>query len=212
MKFIKIFSVLLLLGFNTQAQVKAQDGKTYGTAKIGDQLWTTENLNVSTYRNGDIIPQVQDSVAWAYLTTGAWCYYENKTANGTKYGKLYNWYAVNDPRGLAPEGWHVPTEEELMQLMNKFTADKMKSGSGWDEDVKIKNNKDANSTGFSALPAGCRYENGRFVDIGLMGIWWSSSEVDNSRSHSRYLTKADYFSSSLSADKKRGSSVRCIKD
>ena len=67
--------------------------------KIGDQTWTTKNLDVSAYKNGDAIPQVQDEEEWANLTTGAWCYYENDTENGTTYGKLYNWYAVNDPRG-----------------------------------------------------------------------------------------------------------------
>ena len=71
---------------------------------IGNQVWMTKNLNVETYRNGDIIPQVQDSTAWANLTTGAWCYYENESSNGEKYGKHYNWYAVNDSLGLAPKG------------------------------------------------------------------------------------------------------------
>jgi len=76
--------------------------------KIGTQTWTSKNLDVTTYRNGDVIPEVKDANAWANLTTGAWCYYENESDNGTSYGKLYNWYAVNDPRGLAPTGYHIP--------------------------------------------------------------------------------------------------------
>jgi hypothetical protein len=92
------------------------DGNVYGAVKIGNQVWTKENLNVSKYRNGDIIPQVTNQTEWSNLTTGAWCYYENSTANGTTYGKLYNWYAVNDPRGLAPQGWHVSSNDEWTVL------------------------------------------------------------------------------------------------
>jgi len=83
---------------------------------IGTQTWTKCNLDVTTYRNGDPIPEVTDPAAWAALTTGAWCHYANNTANGTIYGKLYNWYAVNDPRGLAPIGQHIPTDAEWITL------------------------------------------------------------------------------------------------
>jgi uncharacterized protein (TIGR02145 family) len=118
---------------------------------IGTQVWMSTNLNVSTYRNGDIIPQVQDEDAWANLTTGAWCYYENNAANGTKYGKLYNWYAVNDARGLAPAGWHIPTDGEWTVLENSLGDDagkKMKSTSGWEswtEDITCSNCKTWNA-------------------------------------------------------------------
>ena len=118
---------------------------------IGSQVWTSTNLNVSTYRNGDVIPQVQDRDAWAKLTTGAWCYYENNAANGTKYGKLYNWYAVNDARGLAPAGWHIPTDQEWTVLENSLGDDagkKMKSTSGWEswtEDITCSNCKTWNA-------------------------------------------------------------------
>ena len=88
------------LATHTNAQVAAQDGKDYKTVKIGRQIWMAENLNVSTYRNGDSIPQVQDPKVWSNLKTGAWCYYEGNEKLGGKYGKLYNWYAVTDPRGL----------------------------------------------------------------------------------------------------------------
>jgi uncharacterized protein (TIGR02145 family) len=106
------------------------------TVIIGSQVWTSTNLNVSTYRNGDIIPQVKDKDAWAGLTTGAWCYYENDAANGTKYGKLYNWYAVNDARGLAPKGYHIPSDAEWTKLTDYLggrsaAGTKMKSAVGW---------------------------------------------------------------------------------
>ena len=118
---------------------------------IGSQVWMSTNLNVSTYRNGDVIPQVQDQVTWDKLTTGAWCYYENNAANGTKYGKLYNWYAVNDARGLAPAGWHIPTDQEWTVLENSLGDDavkKMKSTSGWEswtEDITCSNCKTWNT-------------------------------------------------------------------
>ena len=118
---------------------------------IGSQVWTSTNLNVSTYRNGDVIPQVQDKDTWDKLTTGAWCYYENNAANGTKYGKLYNWYAVNDARGLAPAGWHIPTDQEWTVLENSLGDDagkKMKSTSGWEswtEDITCSNCKTWNA-------------------------------------------------------------------
>lgn len=81
----------------------------YKSVKIGNQVWMTSNLDVGCYRNGDPIPEVRDPIQWSDLRTGAWCYYENDSGNGTR---LYNWYAVNDPRGLAPLGWHIPSDEE----------------------------------------------------------------------------------------------------
>jgi uncharacterized protein (TIGR02145 family) len=115
---------------HTTFSKKAQD------VTIGTQTWTSKNLNVSTYRNGDTIPEVQDKNAWAKLKTGAWCYYENKTANGTTYGKLYNCYAVNDSRGLAPIGYHLPTDAEWTILTDYLGGEsvansKMKSTSRW---------------------------------------------------------------------------------
>jgi hypothetical protein len=93
-------------------------GCPIATTTICDQTWMVKNLDVDHYRNGDPIPQVTDPAAWAALTTGAWCYYYNDPAIGAIYGKLYNWYAVNDPRGLAPVGWHIPTEPEWITLVN----------------------------------------------------------------------------------------------
>ena len=99
---LSFFFALALLGNNAIAQ----------TVVVGTQTWSAQNLDVTTYKNGDAIPQVQDAEAWKNLTTGAWCYYENKTSYGTTYGKLYNWYAVTDARGLAPQGFHVPTDAD----------------------------------------------------------------------------------------------------
>ena len=113
------------------------------TIQICNQIWMQKNLAVDHYRNGDPIPQVTDPTEWASLTTGAWCYYNNDPANGSIYGKLYNWFAVNDPRGLAPTGWHIPTDDRDIptssewQLLsdclggNEIAGGKMKSTSGW---------------------------------------------------------------------------------
>jgi hypothetical protein len=107
------------------------------TVTIGTQVWTTKNLDVATFRNGDAIPQAKTNEEWEAAGDNkqpAWCYYENNTANGTKYGKLYNWFAVVDYRGLAPAGWHVPTDGEWTVLENSIGDDagkKMKSSSGW---------------------------------------------------------------------------------
>ena len=110
------------------------------TVTIGTQVWMTKNLDVATFRNGDPIPQAKTDEEWDKANEKeqpAWCYYDNLPRNGEKYGKLYNWYAVNDPRGLAPEGWHVPSDAEWTVLIDYLgggdvAGTKMKSKSGWD--------------------------------------------------------------------------------
>ena len=110
---------------------------------IGTQVWMTKNLDVATFRNGDPIPQAKTSdeewdKAYVDAEQPAWCYFDNLPRNGEKYGKLYNWYAVNDPRGLAPEGWHVPSDAEWTQLTDYLggrekAGAKMKSENGWSD-------------------------------------------------------------------------------
>lgn len=124
---------------------------------IGTQVWMIKNLSTTKYRNGDVIPQVTDPVQWSTLTTGAWCYYENNPANEAIYGKLYNWYAVNDLRGLAPVGWHIPTQSEYQTLQSclgggAVAGGKMKTLSLW----AAPNAGADNSSGFTAYPAGYR--------------------------------------------------------
>ena len=179
--------------------------------KKSTQTWMSYNLSVSNYRNGDVIPEVQDKTAWANLTTGAWCYYEN--ANDKKYGKLYNWYAVNDPRGLAPKGYHIPSDEEwkiLTDYLGDAAEGKMKSITGWDED-----GNGINTIGFNAFPGGCRNIDGSFCGIGTFTAFWSSSE--ESSIHAKdFSLLAGYFSSGFnscsSSNKRNGFSVRCLKD
>jgi uncharacterized protein (TIGR02145 family) len=185
---------------------------------IGTQVWSIKNLDVSTYRNGDLIPQVADATTWANLTTGAWCYYNNDPANGAIYGKLYNWYAVNDPRGLAPLGWHVPSSGEWTTLSTTLGGDAVAGGKLKTTGTTIwasPNTNATNESGFTALPGGSRYYdgNGVFANVGGYGNWWSSTEFNiPAYAWSRglyYDNRASYGSGSL---KQEGYSVRCIRD
>jgi uncharacterized protein (TIGR02145 family) len=191
--------------------------------RIGNQVWTRTNLNVTTYRNGDKIPQVQDAKAWANLKTGAWCYYENKTENGTTYGKLYNFYAVNDSRGLAPKGYHIPTDAEWTILTdylgggrNSYAGPrKMKSNTGWKSHLNRSNGNGDNTSGFNALPGGCRFNNGGFGRVGQSGFWWSSSEDDTNINYFRSIELHQNYENIVIYGinvKRDGFSVRCLRD
>jgi uncharacterized protein (TIGR02145 family) len=139
-------SLLFALTFIVSTTIHAQqygsfkdsrDGRVYKTVKIGNQVWMAENLNVDRFRNGDPIPEARTKEEWLKADENkqpAWCYYDNNPANGTKYGKLYNWFAVNDSRGLAPAGYHIPSDAEWTQLTDFLGSEagtKMKSTSGW---------------------------------------------------------------------------------
>ena len=179
--------------------------------QIGSQVWSAKNLDVTTYRNGDLIPEVQDNIAWVNLTTGAWCYYDNDASNGIKYGKLYNWYAVNDPRGLAPNGYHIPTDDEWTKLTQYLGGEdeagkKMKSASGWDS-----NFNGTNSSGFSGLPGG-KSINGSFHSIGNGCYFWSSSEDNEDFAWLRELVFIGDDFNRRSIYKGEGLSVRCLRD
>jgi len=193
---------------------------------ICGKIWMGCNLNVDQYRNGDPIPEVKDAKEWANLKTGAWCYYDNNPANGEKYGKLYNWYAVNDPRGLAPDGWHVPSDAEWKELemclgMTQTEADK----SGWrgtteggdlketgTEHWNSPNTGATNKHSFSALPGGWRGNDGTFGYIGSYGDWWSSTEDDATNAWGRTLGYDNANVSRNYDDKADGFSVRCLRD
>jgi uncharacterized protein (TIGR02145 family) len=181
--------------------------------RIGNQIWMTRNLNVSKYRNGDPIPQVTDPTQWANLTTGAWCYYNNGAVNGAIYGKLYNWYAVNDPRGLAPVGWHVPSDAEWTVLITflgggSAAGGKMKAIAGWN----APNNNATNSSGFTALPGGDHSGFGPFDGIGDSTSWWSSSAYNATNTWVRFVSSNDALALRYNLPNDFGVSVRCIKD
>jgi len=192
----------------------------YSFVKIGNQKWMTENLNVTHYKNGDKIPQVRNQHDWDTLTTGAWCWYKNDSAKSAVYGKLYNWFAVNDPRGLAPTGWHVASDAEWDTLTAYLGGSRkggklkdtgtVEAGTGWWHEP---NNGATNKTGFTALPGGYRsYSNGIFYYNGYEGLWWTSTKYDNMCSWARYLYNNAGTIDRGGANKPNGFSVRCIKD
>lgn len=195
------------------------DGNVYNSITIGTQCWMQQNLNVSHYRNGDIIPQVTDPTEWAAYTTGAWCYYANNTANGIIYGKLYNWYAVNDPRGLAPEGYHIPTESEWTELVNYLGGFNVSGG-------KLKatgttywfnpNTGATNESNFSALPSGARSSSSTagFFNINLLVGYWSISNYNgnNDEIFTISLSNSSTEVSTYGQYKNQGYSIRCLKD
>jgi uncharacterized protein (TIGR02145 family) len=191
----------------------AEKSKEAGTVKIGAQNWAVANLNVSTFRNGDSIPEAKTNKEWVAAGESgksAWCYYNNDPKNGAKYGKLYNWYAMNDPRGLAPAGWTLATDADWAELGSHLggqgvAGNKLKSTSLW-----IDGNNGTNETGFTGLPGGYRVENGTFVNIGSIGTWWSSTESKNLTAIDYYLVLSGALDRSISP-KQRGESVRCIR-
>jgi uncharacterized protein (TIGR02145 family) len=192
------------------------------TTTICDQVWMVKNLDVTTYRNGDPIPEVTNPTEWVNLTTGAWCYFENNSANGTVYGKLYNWYAVNDSRGLAPAGWHVPSDEEWTILSDCLGGElvaggAMKSTGTLEAGTGLwlsPNTGATNSSGFSGLPGGFRevFVGGNFGFIGFVGYWWSSKEEDTNNAFDRNMNSLTIDITRGTENKRNGFSVRCIRD
>lgn len=213
------FLLVLAIGFTllqscSKSDTASNSSNSNQTVTIGSQTWMLKNLDVSKYRNGDPIPQVTDPTEWAGLTTGAWCYYNNDSANGTTYGKLYNWYAVNDPRGLAPTGYHVPTDAEWTTLTDflggePVAGDKMKATTGW---IPISGIINTNSSGFTGLPGGYRSNDGSCNLIGFYGYWWSSSEDSAVGAWNRYLGYNNGPVGKYGDDKVHGNSVRCLRD
>ena len=185
-----------------------------GTIRIGTQTWASVNLNVRTFRNGDSIPEARTNQEWVAAGEAgkpAWCYYNNDPANGKKYGKLYNWYAINDPRGLAPAGWTLPTDADWAKLAFylgglETAGEKMKSTSAW-----IGGNNGTNEAGFDGLPGGYRVENGTFLNLGSIGTWWSLTESRSVNGIDYYLVLGRSLGRSITP-KQRGESVRCIRN
>ena len=202
------------MSFSTQI-ITDIDGNYYHAVTIGAQVWLVENLKVTHYSNGNLIPNVTDDASWGNLTTGAYCDYNNDPVNNTAYGRLYNWYAVADNRNIAPIGWHVPTDAEWTTLAN-YLGGESQAGGKLKETGTIHwqspNTGATNETGFSALPGGYRYSVGAFYNIATNGWWWSSTETyvsygwEQSMFYSNSRTERNYTA------KNNGLSVRCIKD
>jgi uncharacterized protein (TIGR02145 family) len=183
---------------------------------IGTQTWTLYNLDATKYRNGDDIPQITDNTAWLTSTTGAWCYYNNNSANGAIYGKLYNWYAVNDPRGLAPVGYHIPSDAEYTTLANNLGGASIAGGALKETGTThwvAPNTGATNSSGFTALGGGSRSSaSGNFFLFNQWGIWWSSTQQSSNQAYALRLYNDNGTAYCQSYEKYAAGSVRCIKD
>jgi len=202
---------------STEALITSTDGvAAIPSIKIGTQRWMTTNLSVSRYRNGDKIPQVKNPAAWSGLTTGAWCWYNNDAANDSVYGKLYNYYAVSDSRGLAPTGWHIPTDAEWTTLSTFLGGDAVAGGKMKEAGTAHWLNPNfgaTNSSGFTALPGGLR-QNGSFFILGSWGSWWSTTPdiFDPNNIWGRFIFSDYELLGRGLTDKSYGYSVRCVKD
>jgi uncharacterized protein (TIGR02145 family) len=182
---------------------------------IGTQTWTGCNANVDTYANGDPIPQVTDPIVWAGLTTGAWCYYDNDPLNGAKYGKLYNWYAVNDSRGLAPTGYHVPSVNEWYTLSAYLSGYSIDPGGELKEANSCSwyppNIGATDSTGFTGLPGGLN-QGGFYSSLNNVGYFWTFTLTLGQANHIYLWTNNAEINFDTSVYFYNGMSVRFIKD
>ncbi len=190
------------------------DGTVYSSIVINGQEWMQQNLAVTKYRNGDPIPTGLSDATWQSTTSGAYAIYNNDAASNTTYGKLYNWYAVNDSRGLCPTGWHVPSHAEWTTLETSLggssvAGGKMKSTTGWN----APNTAATNESGFTGLPGGYRYNDGTYNLIGYYGGWWSSTESNSVNAWYRNMGYYDsYVGRGYDLSKRFGFSVRCVRD
>jgi uncharacterized protein (TIGR02145 family) len=207
----KMRSLSLVIGTLIFLAIQISSALAQETITIGAQVWMSKNLDVDNFRNGDLIPHASSAEEWKSAGENkqpAWCYYDNDPANGAKYGKLYNCYTVNDSRGLAPKGYHLPSGAELLTLnesLGENAGTKLKSTTGW-----VVNG--TNSSGFNGLPGGERGFDGGFKSVGEWGKWWGSAQnFTASLGAGTYLGIAQALSSTSNFDGK-GLSVRCLKD
>jgi len=185
----------------------------FTTIKIGTQTWMSENLNVTKFRNGDVVLEAQTDELWikaAEQKVAAWCYYDNDPTQT----KLYNWYAVNDPRGLAPEGYHVPDEDDWSTLVNHLGGEtvagpKLKFASSWGDLTSVvyaKNN-------FAAEPLGWRKTSKEGIAFTKEGaFFWCSTALSLKYAWTRYLIYKSNDVKSYCYPKSSGLSVRCVKN
>jgi uncharacterized protein (TIGR02145 family) len=202
------------ISFRTSQQITDIDGNVYNVVTIGTQDWLVENLKVTHYRNGDPIPNVTLDTEWELLSDGAYCNYDNSLANGTVYGRLYNWYAATDSRNIAPEGWHVPSDDEWDILVTHL-------GGVYDAGAKLKeigtshwkdpNSGATNESGFTALPAGLRNWAGGFeYIIWGCGFWSTDFAGDDATVQLLDYNTTDVYAAQ--ENHRSGRSIRCIRD
>lgn len=229
-KFIIPLAIILFLTFCTskkaeQSPVKPNDvtdvdGNVYHTVTIFGQVWMVENLRVSHYQNGDPIPNIKVDTIWSETKTGAYCDYYNLEKNGQVFGHLYNWFAVNDKRNLAPKGWHIPSIDEWEILVNnvKNSASSLKCRTGW-----VDHYNPNNSSGFEALPSGWRcgisneycelIKGARFcMKDSFCAFWSSSSFNEDIKKIIELENDSNNIKTGAAMGCNSGLSVRCIKN
>jgi uncharacterized protein (TIGR02145 family) len=207
------------------------DSNVYSTVQVGSQCWMKENLKTTKYRNGTGITYPgSNNTNWQSNTTGAYAWYNNDIGYKPTYGALYNWYAVNNPAGLCPTGWHVPTDPQWTALTDyvssqtayrcnsnyNYIAKSVAATTNWNTTTNtcaIGNNLAANNaTGFTALPGGLRYTSGQFNDISYYGFGWSSTEYSAPYAWVREMTYTNASVNRGYGYKSYGFSVRCLRD
>ncbi|MCW8797352.1 MAG: fibrobacter succinogenes major paralogous domain-containing protein [Prosthecochloris sp.] len=199
-----------------EAVVRDVDGNAYRTVSINGMAWMAENLSVRHYRNGDPIRHARSAAEWASAARsreGAWCYFQNRTANGSVFGKLYNYYAVHDSRGLAPAGWRIPTDRDWDTLADYYggkvyAARHLKAKAQWQN---LCPSEATNSSGFTALPGGYRRVDGVFLYAGQIGMFWSSSKFVEGYAWFRNMTCRNTVMFRNDTNMGNGLSVRCIR-
>lgn len=218
-KTVKINVTKAVITFNsnlTYGSLTDIDGNVYKTIKIGTQTWMAENLRTTKYSNGDVVPLVTDNTTWGHLLSGAYCNYKNTNDIDSVaiFGRLYNFSAVTDIRNIAPTGWHVPSDSEWSILKN-YLGNSI-------ENHKLKEaslahwtyfNNDDNSSGFTAIPCGFRYEDtGTFPYIENQASWLSTTNFSSTTSCIVWFYDGTSLVGIGPASSKAGCSVRCIKD
>ncbi|TNE78003.1 MAG: hypothetical protein EP333_00135 [Bacteroidetes bacterium] len=181
------------------------------TVLIGDQVWMSHNLNTLVFKNGDTILQARTNEEWVNAAKNkipAWCYANNEESNGETYGRLYNYWAVIDSRGLAPEGWRIPSDEDFAALLLfvNSNGEVLKSTTAWEKEGNGNNN-----SGFNAFPGGYRNATGLFNPIGRLTAWWTLTEKSSGSAFGYTLIAADQSFKKDEYYKRSGLSVRCVR-
>lgn len=205
----------IVLSCSQSTTVNEQSVPTQREVVIGTQVWMTRNLDVAVFRNGDPIRHATTDAEWDSATNDGepvWCYYNNDPSNAQPFGRLYNWFAVVDPRGLAPLGYHVPSDEEWGVLISSLggdavAGDALKNSTGWSGA-----GSGTNTSGFFAMPGGSRRYDGNFSYFGSFGNWWSTTSDDAVHAWARNMSSSNDDVNRYSLHKTKGLSVRCVKD
>lgn len=219
-----------LAKINYSEDVSDIEGNVYHTVTIGTQIWMIENLKTTKFNDGTSIPVIIEDSVWSALSTPGYCFFDNDISNKSKYGILYNWFAVNTGK-LAPHGWHIPTDVDWTILenylitngynydgstMDNKIAKSLASTKGWETHSlpgaignKLRKN---NSSGFTALPGGYRNRIGTFYYAGGVGCWWSSTSLTPNTAWIRWMNYFYSYMLSEYGNKKDGNSVRCVRD